>query len=90
MRKFYLVSAIVVGILILIVSFAQVGASCSLYLFSNSTSVFLVFLQVAGLGAIFGGLLILFWKMPLPNNDEDDTEELPEKKEEKMSTKIEE
>lgn len=64
MRQFYLVSAIVVGVLILIIAFAQLGASCTWYLFASSAPVFLVLLQVAALGAVTGGLLVLFWKTP--------------------------
>ena len=64
MRKFYLVSAVVVAILILIISFAQLGASCSWYFFSANTAPVVVLLQTAGLGAVMGGLLVLFWKLP--------------------------
>ncbi len=64
MRKFYLASAGVVFLLILIISFAQVGATCTWYLISSTSPAFLVLLQTAGLGAIMGGLLILWWKMP--------------------------
>ena len=77
MKLFYLVSAIIVGVFILIISFAQLGASCSWYLFSTNTLPTLVLLQVAALGAVMGGLLILFWKAPRSQdeNDEDmDTE----------------
>lgn len=63
MRRLYLISAIVVGILILVIAFAQFGGTCTLYLIPSSP-VFLIFLQVAALGAVMGGLLILFWKAP--------------------------
>ena len=86
MRKFYLVSSIVVGVMILVLAFAQLGASCQLILLP-SDSVFLTFIQVGGLGAIFGGLLMLFWKMPPPEiEDEEDVVVTPEK----PSTKIDE
>ncbi len=88
MRKFYLVSSIVVGILILIMAFAQLGSTCSLYLLSSG-SVTLVFLQVAGIGAVFGGLAVLYWKMPLPEV-EDEEDAPPTVPPEKISTKIEE
>lgn len=59
---FYLVSAIVVFVLILVISFAQFGASCSWYLFSPTTSPLLVLMQMSLLGMITGGLLVLYWK----------------------------
>lgn len=64
MRKFYLISAIVIGVLLLVMAFAQLGASCTWYLFSSNSPAFLVLLQVAALGAVMGGLLVLFWKTP--------------------------
>ena len=87
MRKFYFYGTIVVAVFILILSFAELGSSCSFTLL-NSSSVTLTLLQMAGMGAIFGGLAVLFWKMPPP--EDDDTEEFPEKKDEKISTKIDE
>ncbi|MBU0577553.1 hypothetical protein KJ742_01750 [Patescibacteria group bacterium] len=69
MRLFYLIAAIVVAVLILIVSFAQVGATCVWYLIGPNSPAFLVLLQTAGLGAIMGGLLILFWKTPKPTDE---------------------
>ena len=62
MRQFYLVSAVVVGVLFLIMAFAQLGASCTWYLFPSNAPAFLVLLQTAALGAVVGGLLVLFWK----------------------------
>ena len=64
MRRFYLVSAVVVGVLLLIMAFSQLGGTCTLYLFPISMPVVLVFLQVSALGAVMGGLLVLFWKAP--------------------------
>lgn len=76
MRKFYLVSSITVGVLILVMSFAQLGGDCSLYLFPSSLPVFLIFLQVACIGAIFGGLLVFYWKTP-KEDIEDSSEDIP-------------
>ncbi len=70
MRLFYLVAAIVVTVFILILSFAQVGATCTWYLIAPQSSPVLVLLQVAALGAIVGGLLALLWKTPPPSDDE--------------------
>ena len=89
MRKFYFYSAVAVAVVILVMAFAELGSSCSFTLLDSSSYVTFTLLQMAGLGAIFGGLAISFWRMP-PPSDDDETEELPEKKEEKMSTKIEE
>lgn len=79
MRKFYLASAGVVFLLILIISFAQVGATCTWYLISSTTPAFLVLLQTAGLGAIMGGLMMLWWKMPKEGaeagDDDDDLDD---------------
>jgi protein-S-isoprenylcysteine O-methyltransferase Ste14 len=69
---FYLISAILVAVLVLIISFAQVGATCTWYLISSTTPAFLVLLQVAGLGAVMGGLLVLFWKAPNPKTESED------------------
>lgn len=66
MKLFYLISAIVVTVFILILSFAQVGASCTWFLISSQAAPFLVLLQLAALGAIVGGLLVLWWKQPKP------------------------
>ncbi len=64
MRMFYLVSAIIVAVITLIIAFAQFGATCTWYLINSTTPAFLVLLQVTGLGAVMGGLLVLFWKAP--------------------------
>ena len=74
MRKFYLIGAILVFLLILVLSFSQVGASCSWYLISPTSPAFLVLLQTSGLGAVMGGLLILFWKAPVKASRESDDE----------------
>jgi len=72
MRIFFLISAIIVGIIILISSFAQLGATCTWYLFNATTPAFIVLLQMSTLGAIMGGLLVLFWKTQPPNEDDDE------------------
>lgn len=68
MKKFYLISAIVVTVFILILSFAQVGASCS-WLIIGAQPAFLVLLQLAALGAVVGGLMVLWWKQPKSGAD---------------------
>ena len=78
MRKFYLASAILVFLLVLIISFAQVGATCTWYLIKSTSPAFLVLLQTAGLGAVMGGLMILWWKFPkaaAEGEDEDEGDE---------------
>jgi hypothetical protein len=74
MRKFYLVSAVIVAILILVISAAQFGATCVWYLIGTNTPPFLVLLQVALLGAVMGGLLILWWKQPKPGSENEEDE----------------
>jgi len=76
MRKFYLVSAVIVAILILVIAFAQLGATCTWYLFNTTAAPVIVLLQVAGLGAVMGGLLVLFWKMPIKKMMEDEGDEM--------------
>jgi hypothetical protein len=70
MRLFYLISAIIITVIILIVSFAQVASTCTWSLIGTTTSPVLVLMQLAGLGAITGGLLVLWWKAPQSNDDE--------------------
>lgn len=76
MRMFYLISAIVISVLILIISFAQVGASCSWYLLKSSSPAYLVLLQMSALGAIVGGLLVFWWKSPRENVIEDEEDDI--------------
>ena len=64
MRKFYLISAIIVTILILVIAAAQFGATCVWYLLPTNANPVMVLMQVAGLGAVVGGLLVLWWKQP--------------------------
>lgn len=75
MRKFYLISAILVFLLVLIISFAQVGATCTWYLINSNSPAFLVLLQTAGLGAVMGGLMILWWKFPKAGGEGEDDDE---------------
>jgi hypothetical protein len=63
---FYLVSAVIVTVVILIMAFAELGATCTWILLGSAPIIAL--LQAAALGAIVGGLLVLFWKSP---TDED-------------------
>lgn len=79
MRKLYLIGSVVVFLFILILSFAQVGATCTWYLISSNSPAFLVLLQIAGLGAVMGGFLVLLWKLPKeetrPSGDDDGMDE---------------
>ena len=63
MKKLYLAGIVVVMLFILILSLPQIAATCSWYApLSSSTSATLVLFQAAGLGAILGGLSMLYWK----------------------------
>lgn len=75
MRKFYLVSAVIVTILVLIISAAQFGATCVWYLIPTNAHPVFVLIQVAGLGAVVGGLLVLWWKQPKPGAENEDDNE---------------
>lgn len=75
MRNLYLIGAVIIFLFILVISFAQVGASCSWFLIGSQSPPFLVLLQMSGLGAVLGGLLVLLWKLPkegAENAGEDD------------------
>lgn len=73
MKKFYLISSIIVFLLILILTLPQIGGSCQFYLpLNNSTSCTIALFQASGLGAVMGGFLILFWKAPEKKSDSDD------------------
>ena len=69
MRMFYLISAVVVTVLILVLAFAQVQSTCTWGLISTNASPVFVLLQTASLGGIVGGLLVLFWKFPKPEDE---------------------
>jgi len=71
MKKFYIIGASVVFLFILIISLPQMGASCSWRAPLSPTLPTFVLLQVAGLGAILGGLLTMIWKS---RKDEGDSE----------------
>jgi len=75
MRKFYFFSAIIVGIMILIISAAQFGATCVWYLIPTNSNPVFVLIQVAGLGAIVGGLLMMWWKLPKEGSESEDDED---------------
>ncbi|MBI5411844.1 hypothetical protein HZA43_01565 [Candidatus Peregrinibacteria bacterium] len=75
MKLFYLVSAILVAVLILVIASAQFGAACSWYLLPASASAWSVILQMSFLGMIVGGLLVLFWKAEGKKDDEDGSDE---------------
>ena len=74
MRKFYLVGAIIVTVLILIIAAAQFGATCVWYFIPTNANPVFVLIQVAALGAVVGGLLVLWWKQPKEKtgNEEDE------------------
>ncbi len=72
MRTLYLLGAIIVFLLILILTLPQFGATCVWYLINPNTSPPFVLFQSAGLGAVMGGLLVLFWKTPKPKDEEDE------------------
>ncbi|QQR83165.1 hypothetical protein IPJ72_05160 [Candidatus Peregrinibacteria bacterium] len=77
MKTFYLVGAILVFLMLLVLSLPQIGASCVWYLISTNSSPTFVLFQAAGLGAVIGGLLVLFWKEPgAKAPDADDESEL--------------
>ncbi len=73
MKLFYLISAVVISVIILIISFAQFGATCSWYMLSPSSPPFIVLMQMSILGGIVGGLLVIWWKTP--GSDEDNLDE---------------
>ncbi len=74
MRTLYLLGAIVVFLMILVLTLPQFGATCVWYLISPNSSPPFVLFQAAGLGAVMGGLLALFWKTPKPSSEDDDEE----------------
>jgi len=75
MRKLYLIGAVIVFLLILIISFAQVGATCTWYLINSNSPAFIVLLQTAGLGTVLGGFLILLWKLPKEGSENEDDDD---------------
>ena len=77
MKKLYLIGAVIFVILILIAATAQFGATCTWYLFASQASPVMVLLQMAALGGVVGGLLVLFWKSPDEDSDDDESDETP-------------
>lgn len=73
MKLFYLIGAIIIFVLILIISFAQIASTCTWSLVSGSPV--LILLQMSGLGAVVGGLLVMFWKAPDKSDLDEDVEE---------------
>ncbi len=67
MRLFYLVATIIVALILLILSVAQFGASCSLNLLSASPVVILLVISL--LGAAMGAFFILFLVAPNTSGD---------------------
>lgn len=75
MRLIYLIGAVVVFLLILIFAMPQIGSTCVWYLIpSNSNPTFVLF-QATGLGAVLGGLLVLFWKNTDKKKGDEDGED---------------
>lgn len=62
----------VVFLFILVLALPQIAATCSWYApLGSSSSPTLVLFQAAGLGAIFGGLGVLYWKTKNESADEE-------------------
>lgn len=75
MRKLYLIGSVIVFLIILTLSLPQFASTCVWYLINPNSNPAFVLFQTAGLGAILGGLLVLFWKEGKKKgaeNDEDD------------------
>ena len=68
----YLIGMGIIFLFILILALPQIAATCSWYPpFSTSTSPAMALFQAAGLGAIFGGLSVMYWKtLNAPVEDE--------------------
>ena len=68
----------IILLLLLILALPQIAATCSWYTpLGSSTSPTLVLFQAAGLGAVLGGLSVLYWKaLKEPPVDEDVTPEV--------------
>lgn len=77
MKLLYLIGAIIVFLLILILAMPQIGSVCTWYLINSNTNPTFVIFQSAGLGAVMGGLLVMFWKTPKKGaeNEEEGNEE---------------
>ncbi|MCK5607790.1 hypothetical protein KAR91_38260 [Candidatus Pacearchaeota archaeon] len=78
MKKIYLIGAIIVFLLILVLAMPQIGSTCVWYLINPNSNPTLVLFQTAGLGAIMGGFLVLFWKAGKEEaSDDDDDDDSP-------------
>jgi len=75
MRLLYLIGAIIVFLLVLILALPQVGTTCIWYVIDSTSNPGLVLMQTAGLGAVLGGLLVLYWKSPKKGQEDEDVEE---------------
>lgn len=85
MKKLYLIGIIIVFLMLLIMTLPQVGAICTWMMpIGASSNPVLPLIQIAGLGMILGGLLVLYWKTP--KTEEEETEEPSEG----LSKKLEE
>ena len=60
MRLFYIVCTIIIGLILLIVSFAQFGGSCTWYLIGTTSNPSLVLLVTSFLGAAMGAFFMMF------------------------------
>lgn len=74
MRLFYLVATCVVGLIVIILAFAQFGAVCSWYLINTTSPPFLVILITAILGGIMGCFFMLFLLAPKGNLEDEEME----------------
>ncbi len=77
MKKVYLSLLVLVIGLIIVAAVAQFGAVCTWYLFASQASPVLVLLQVAALGAVAGGLGVLWWKAPKGDEMDEDMDDTP-------------
>ena len=79
MKKIYFFGIIIMVIMILILSLPQIGATCTwLPPIGGETLPMVALLQAAGLGAILGGVGMLYWKsLREPLIEEDDIPDRP-------------
>lgn len=83
MKKYYLIGASVVFLVILLLSLPAIGGSCQFYGPLEKSACAPALLQTAGLGAVMGGLLVMLWKTPKEKvddeEDDDNNNEIGEK-----------
>lgn len=72
MKLIYILGSVLVFLLILTLALPQVGTTCAFYLIKTNSNPALVILQSALLGAVLGGLLVLYWKLPAQKTDDDE------------------